>query len=115
MATTRFSRRNRDAGLRRVTTITQWAAAGAFAATGVFAGLAAHVGRVGAVAKSGSGGTGTTRRSAPATDANPTANNGGDDSGGGFGQSPVLQAPAQAPTVQPSQSGGFAPIVSGAS
>ena len=108
MKTTRFSRRDRDYGLKKVGAITRWTLAGsALAGTGFFAGLAAQSGRGATAATAGNPGAGATSRR-PTTTTSPT--NQGDD-GYGFGQS----TPVQSPTVLPSPSSGFAPIVSGAS
>jgi hypothetical protein len=104
MRATRFSRRDRDAGLRRVSVITRWSAAGALAGTGLFAGLAAHVGR-GAVATTATNPGAAARAGHRSRESEPAAS---DDGGNGFAQA------GSPPAVLPS-SGGSAPVVSGAS
>jgi hypothetical protein len=105
MATNRFSRQNRDAGLRRISAITRWTLAGALAGTGLFAGLASHS----ALGSTAAGAT---------TPADPAAPRAGsavatrpDDAGNWFNQAPAPQPV----TVLPSPSNGATSIVSGAS
>ncbi len=102
-----FSGRDRDVGLRRVHTITNWAAAAALAGTGLFAGLASHSGRSTAAPKKARA---AEAESHPGSSGADTQS---DDGGDGFFQ--PASAPAPAPAVLPSTSSGFAPIVSGAS
>ena len=126
------NRRARDAGLRRVASLTRWSLAGALTATGVFAGLAAQVGRGAAAA------TKTTTKSpaASSTRAPDTRRIGresgesevpetSDDAGSGAssastGSNVSNAAPAttpltQPPSVAPVASGGPVSVVSGAS
>ncbi len=98
-------RRDRDAGLRRVGSITRWTVAGALAGTGLFAGLAAQAGR----AASTSSPKPVAARTAPDRGSNSTES--GDDGGGGFTPAPQNTPPAVA--LAPPNA--VAPIVSGAS
>jgi hypothetical protein len=102
----RVSRQNRDAGLRKVQSITGWAVAGALAATGLFAGLASQSGRGSVTASTRTRVAGATPGGGSTVATPPT-----DDGGNGLGQA----TPLQPPIVPPSSSSGFAPIVSGAS
>ncbi len=104
-ATHRLSRSTRDAGLRKVGAITRWSLAGALAGTGFFAGLASLSGHAVSGSKVRAGTTGSVA-SGQSSDA--TSANGADDGTNQF-------SPAVAPTVVPAQTGGFGPIVSGAS
>ena len=106
MRTSPLSKRDRDAGLQRVTATTRWVVAGALAGTGFFAGLASQAGRGATTAtRATSPGGATARRTSTVVTA-PT-----DDGYVGFTPAPSPQPPA----VLPSSSNGFAPIVSGAS
>ncbi len=104
MTTRPLSRWSRDIGLRRVSTITGWTAAGAIVGTGLFAGLASH-----SVPTSARSGTATTAGRAATVTTAPT------DDGGNGNSNGVSQTPAVPPTGLPASAGGFAPIVSGAS
>ncbi len=108
MTTRRFSRWSRDSGLRRVSTITGWTAAGAIVGTGFFAGLASH-----SVPASTRSGAATTAGRASTVTTLPT-DDGGNGNGNGTGTG-FSQTPAVPPTGLPTSAGGFTPIVSGAS
>ena len=88
------AKRNRDAGLRRVSTITRWTVAVGLAATGFFAGLASQVGR-------GSSNTATKVRATSTKTRHRSTlapRRRGDDSGGDDRSAPTTSTPPTAPT-----------------
>jgi len=96
-----------------VSAITRWTLAGALAATGFFAGLASQSGRgtTTAAAKTRAALEKARRQSTNAT----RRSEGDDDNNNGFVQAPAPVVTPQLPTPPPAPSGGFTPIVSGAS
>jgi hypothetical protein len=109
MTTTRYSRQNRDAGLRRVSAVTRWVVAGALAGTGLFAGLAAQ-----SSAGSTAAGTRTPANRGTSSTGSSAAAATGDDSNG-FNPGASVSPPLQPVLTLPSPSSGAASLVSGAS
>ncbi len=126
MRTNPVTRRARDAGLRRVQSITRWTLAGALAGTGLFAGLAAK--SASPVKVAGTKAPVTAAPSdVPAARTRSRGDDGGGDDGNPVSQSPVSQSPVSqnpvsqnpvsqnSPTVTPAFPGANLPLVSGAS
>lgn len=101
------SKKDRDAGLRRVGTVTRWTLAGALAGTGLFAGLAAQHGHS-TTARTASGSSSATTSNSTQTSSSSSGTSSSDSSSSGT----TSLSPT---TVQSGSSSGSVSIVSGAS